>query len=93
MPVHKGLDIDNDLFAHIDTALDRGRAHMRQEHDIGQLEQLGINGGFVFIDIEARACNLAARQHIGQTRLVNHLTARRIDQDRMRPKQLKPSSR
>ena len=32
--VHEGLDVDDDLLAHVDAAFERGRAHMRQQHDL-----------------------------------------------------------
>ena len=35
MPVGEGFDVDDGLFAHLDTALDGGRAHVGQQ-TIGQ---------------------------------------------------------
>ena len=32
--VHEGLDVDDDLLAHVDAALDRRRSHMRQKRDL-----------------------------------------------------------
>jgi membrane protein len=32
--VGEGLDVDDDLLAHVDAALERGRAHVRQQHHI-----------------------------------------------------------
>ena len=32
--VHEGLDVDDDLLAHVDAAFDRRRAHVRQQHHL-----------------------------------------------------------
>ena len=42
----------------------------------------------MLIDVQTGACDLAPGQHIGQSRLVDHFTAGRIDQDGMGLKQL-----
>jgi hypothetical protein len=32
--VHEGADVDDHLLAHVDAALDRGRAHVRRQYDL-----------------------------------------------------------
>ena len=32
--VHEGLDVDNDLLAHVDASLGGRRSHMRQKRDL-----------------------------------------------------------
>jgi len=39
------------------------RAHVRQEHHVGQLQELGVYRRLVLIDIEAGAGQLAPLQH------------------------------
>ena len=59
MAVDEGLDVDDDLLAHVDAAFDRRRAHVRQQHDIVELEQLGVDRRLVLEDVEAGAGDLA----------------------------------
>ena len=62
MPIQKGLDVDDHLFPHVDPALERGRAHMRQQHDLAdarELDQLRIDRRLVLEDIESGACDVA----------------------------------
>src|SRR5689334_21377204 len=56
--VGEGLDVDDDLLAHIDAAFDGGRAHMREQHDVVELQQLRIDRGLVLEDVEAGAGQL-----------------------------------
>src|SRR5439155_1664826 len=60
--VQEGLDIDDHLLAHVDTAFECGRAHVRQQYDLAyacELDQLRIDGRLVLENIEARAGDLA----------------------------------
>ena len=60
VPVGEGLDVDDDLFAHLVAALDRGRAHVRQQHDLafgGQLHQLWVGARRIFEHIETGTGN------------------------------------
>src|SRR5262249_6993217 len=44
--IEESADVDDDLLAHLDAALDRGRAHVGEHHDLAgarELEQLGID--------------------------------------------------
>ena len=62
MPVQEGLDVDDDLLAHVDAALERGRAHMRQQYHLtraGELDQLGVDGRLVLEHVEACARDVA----------------------------------
>jgi len=48
--VQEGLDIDDHLLAHVDTAFECGRAHVRQQYDLAyacELDQLRIDGRLV----------------------------------------------
>ena len=38
--VHEGLDVDDDLLAHVDAAFDGGRTEMRQQHDLAGFGKL-----------------------------------------------------
>jgi hypothetical protein len=81
--VGEGLDVDDDLLAHLDAALDRGRAHVRQQHHVVQLEQLRIDRRLVLEHVEAGAGDLARLdQHAGHGVLVDHLAARGVHEDR-----------
>ena len=56
--VQEGLDVDDDLFAHVDAAFDRGRAEMRQQHDLAgarELDELRADRGLVLEHVEAGA--------------------------------------
>src|SRR5690242_9586019 len=45
--VDEGLDVDDDLLAHVEPAFQGGRAHMRQQHHIAELEQLRVYRGLM----------------------------------------------
>ena len=56
--IEKGLDVDDHLLAHVDAAFDRGRAHVRQQHDLAlarEPRELGVDRGLVLEHVEARA--------------------------------------
>src|SRR5579872_4583613 len=58
MAVHEGLDVDDDLLAHVDAAFQRSRSHVRQQHDLagfGKLDQSRIYRRFVLEHVEAGA--------------------------------------
>ena len=40
MAVQKSPDVDDDLLAHVDATLERGRAEMRQQHDLAGAREL-----------------------------------------------------
>jgi hypothetical protein len=51
MAVEKGLDVDDDLFTHVDAAFESGRAEMRQQHHLAgarELDQLRAQKGWNF---------------------------------------------
>ena len=50
--VGEGLDVDQHLLAHVDAALERGRAHVRQQHHVVEFEELGVHLRLVFVNIE-----------------------------------------
>ncbi|ENN84449.1 hypothetical protein RHSP_22289 [Rhizobium freirei PRF 81] len=82
MTVDEGADVDDDLVAHVDAALEGRRAHMRQKYHlalIGELHQLRIDGGFVLEHVEAGAGDLAFAQDLDQRRLIDDIAARRVD--------------
>src|SRR5512132_1636685 len=86
--VDEGLDVDHDLLAHVDPALDRRGAHVRQKHDVVEFAQLWVDRWLVLEDVEAGAGDLAVPQHPGERGLVDHLAPRGVDDDRIRPHQL-----
>ena len=90
MPVGEGFDIDDDLLAHFITPLDRGRAHMRQENDVRQADQVRIDRGFAFEHVEARPGELAGLQCLGQCGFVDHFAARGVYDERFWLHQFQP---
>ena len=93
MPVDEGLDVDDDLLAHVDPTLDGCRPHMGQQDRIVQFDQLGIDRRLVLEDVEAGAGHLAGSQHAGQGVLVDHLAAAGVDDDGGRLQQLQAPRR
>src|SRR3954466_7302249 len=62
VPVEEGLDIDDDLLAHVDAALERGRTHMGEQDHLaraGELDQLRVHRRLVLEHVEARARDIA----------------------------------
>ena len=59
----------------------RGRAHMRQQHHVLELQQLRIDRRLVLEHVEARAGELARFQHARQRVLVDDFAARRVDDE------------
>ena len=68
----------------------RGRAHVRQQHHVGQFAQARVDLVPVLEHVEARARDLARAQHPGQRVLVDHLAARGVHDHRRRLHQLQP---
>jgi hypothetical protein len=96
MAVHEGLDVDDDLLAHIDAALVGRRAHMRQEHHLalaGELDEPRADRGLLLEHVEAGRRDLAALDQSGQRVLVDHLAAGSVDHDRLGLEQLEPPRR
>ena len=65
----------------------RGRAHVRQQHDLAgarELDELRVDRRLVLEHVEAGAGDLARLDHAGQRVLVDHLAARGVDDDRPR---------
>ena len=79
MAVGKGLDVDQNLLAHIDAPFHGGRAHVRQQQDIVQRKQFWINRRFVFEHVQSGTTDFARNQHPGQGVFINDLAARRVD--------------
>jgi hypothetical protein len=48
VPVAEGLDVDDNLLAHVHPALDGGRPHVRHQHGLRVLEQARVDRRFVF---------------------------------------------
>src|SRR6478735_291189 len=81
VPVEEGLDIDDDLLAHVDAALERGRTHMGEQHHLagaGELDQLRVHRRLVFEHVEARARDIARRNQAHQRVLVDYLAPRGV---------------
>jgi hypothetical protein len=53
--VGEGLDVDDHPLAHRDAALDRRRAHMRQQHDIVERGEARVDRRLVLEHVEAGA--------------------------------------
>src|SRR5262252_4430152 len=51
--VEERLDVDDDLFAHVDAALDRRRAHVGQRHHALARQQFRVDGGLVLEHVKA----------------------------------------
>src|SRR5215469_13509613 len=96
MAVEEGLDVDDDLLAHVDTALKRGRGQMRQQHDLAgacELDQLWIDGRLMFEHVETSAGDVFGLDQARPRVLVDHLAARGIDDKGFRTDQLEPPRR
>src|SRR6516165_3057774 len=96
MAVQEGLDVDDDLLAHVDTALKRGRGQMRQQHDLAgarELDQLWIDGRLMLEHVETSAGDVFGLDQARQRVLVDHLAARGIDDKGFRTDQLEPPRR
>src|SRR5262249_56145208 len=61
--VEEGLDVDDNLLAHVDAALESGGAHMRQHHHLLALWQLRIDRRLVLEHIETSARKLPILDH------------------------------
>ena len=88
--VHEGLDVDDDLLAHVDAAFERRRAHVRQQHDLAvarELDQLRVDRRLVLEHVEAGAGDVARFDQPRQRVLVDHLAARGVDDIGFRPQQ------
>ena len=82
MAIHEGLDIDNDLLAHINAPFDRRRAGVRQQDDLtraGELDQLWIDRRLMFEHVEPGTGNLIRLDQASEGVLVNNLAARCVD--------------
>src|SRR5680860_1641047 len=77
--VEAGLDVEDDLLAHVDAAFERGRAHMRQHHDLIALEQLRVRRRLMLENVEASTGQLVVLDHASERVLVDHLAARGVD--------------
>src|SRR4029077_3051126 len=76
VPVEEGLDIDDDLLAHVDAALERGRTHMGEQHHLaraGELDQLRVHRRLVFEHVEAPPPPIAPEKKRAQSILLAHL--------------------
>src|SRR5437763_1117179 len=96
MAVEEGLDVDDDLLAHIDPAFERGRSEMRQQHDLAgprELDQFRIDGGLVLEHVEPGAGDVAGLDQTRQRVLVDHFAARGVDDIGFGADQLEPPRR
>src|SRR5690606_19569996 len=69
MTVKEGADVDDDLLAHVDTALNRRRTHVRQDYHLafrGQLNEFRVNRRLVFEDVQPGTGQLAVFQHLDE---------------------------
>ena len=92
--VHEGLDIDNDLVAHVDAPFDRGRSEMRQQNDFArarELDELGTDGGLVFENIETGAGDFAGFDQARKRIFVDDLAAGGVDDVSLGPDELQPA--
>ena len=67
--VDEGLDVDDDLLAHVDAALVGRRAHMRQQHDLalpGELQEARIDRRLLLEHVEPGAGDRAGLDQAGQ---------------------------
>ena len=71
MAIGEGLDVDKDLFAHIDPAFDGCRTHVRQQDHIGQIAKPWVDGRFIFENIETGAGDFTRLKSTGKGGFVN----------------------
>src|SRR5258708_12702191 len=79
--VEEGADVDDNLLAHLDPAFDRRRAHMRQQRYLAGLRQphqFRIDRGFVLVDVQAGAGDVAGFDQFDQRVFVDYLAARGV---------------
>ena len=96
MGVEEGANVDDDLLAHLDAALDGGGPHMRQQHDLaglGKADQPGVDCRFVLEHVERRAGDLAGLDQFRQRVLVDDIAARGVDDIGVLADQLEPARR
>ena len=78
--VPERLDIDDDLVAHFEPALDGRGADARKQHHVRKPHERRRDVGLVGIDVEPGAGDMALREKVGKRLLVDDLAARRVDQ-------------
>ena len=96
MPIEKGLDVHNDLLAHVDAAFHSGRAHVRQQHDLArarQFDELGVDGGLMLEHVQTGTGDLARRDQPHQGIFVDDFAARSVDDIGLRTDELEPPGR
>ncbi len=93
MTVGKGFDVDNDLLAHIDAALNRCRTHVRQGNDAVRREQTRIDCRLVLEDVEAGAGDGTRFQEPDKLIFVDDLTACGVHEIGGRLQELQPPRR
>ncbi len=93
MLVEEGADVDDDLLAHIDPALDRCRAHMRHQQHLARrarTTQRGSIAGFALEHVKRGAGDPSLLEKLDQRVLVDDLAARGVDQIGLRLQQPQP---
>ena len=75
MPICKGFDVYDDLFAHLDSPLKGGGPHVGQKNHVGQFTQAGVEVGAALVDVKARTGQLTCPQGSCQRIFVNDLPA------------------
>ena len=80
----KGKDIVQRHKTHRGAHLQRGGAEMGQERDRVERQKIWVDRGFVLVDIQPRAGDLARLQRLGQGGLIHHIAARDVDEEAMR---------
>src|SRR5688572_28925535 len=79
MSVEEGLDVDNNLLAHVDASLKRSRAHVRQCHDAIAGQELRVDRRLVLENVESGSGNGARFDHAGELVFIDDFATRRID--------------
>src|SRR6185437_12968594 len=78
----KAIKILRHAHAHRGARLQGGAAEVREQHDVLQRQQLRWNPGLLLVHVQARTGDRAAAQRLRQCLLVDHFTARGVDQKR-----------
>ena len=77
-----GRDVVDRQVGHRGAGFGRGAGEVRDEHDVLERQQAGMDGGLVLVDIERRAGNQPLLERPDERRFVDHRAARGVDEIR-----------
>lgn len=79
--VDEGLDVNDDLFAHLNAAFNRGRTHMREGHDTFIVKKATVDLGFVLKYVETRTSDLTIFYGAGECFLIYDIASCGVDDE------------